>query len=126
MPVCLRQACLWQTSSISYQNKYSTTDSVLRSIFLQGWLLGLFLLILLIRFLTSDGYLEIPFFQHDFDNIEQLTHEDDRFHGVFGDHIIRNKLEPLNENFEDILGETACDIITTNYKWFYDVFEYKI
>jgi sulfotransferase len=71
-------------------------------------------------------YLEIPYFQHDFENIEQLTHEDDRFHGVFGDHIIRKKLESLKENFEDILGETACGIITTNYKWFYDVFEYKI
>lgn len=71
-------------------------------------------------------YLEIPFFEHDFENIEQLTHEDDRFHGVFGDHTIRNKLGKLEENYEDILGETGCQIITSNYKWFYDVFEYEI
>jgi hypothetical protein len=45
---------------------------------------------------------------------------------VFGDHTIRNKLGKLEENYEDILGETGCQIITSNYKWFYDVFEYKI
>lgn len=71
-------------------------------------------------------YLELPYYQHDFDNIEQFTQEDDKVYGVFGDHIIKNKLEVVEEDFFDVLGETGCEIITNNYRWFYDAFEYKI
>jgi sulfotransferase len=72
------------------------------------------------------NYLELPYYQHDFDNIEQFTQEDDKVYGVFGDHIIKNKLEVVKEDFFDVLGETGCEIITNNYRWFYDAFEYKI
>jgi len=71
-------------------------------------------------------YLELDYFQHNFNNIEQYTHEDDKIYGVFGDHIIRNKLEPVIEDYEEILGETGCKLITDSYAWFYDVFEYKV
>ncbi len=71
-------------------------------------------------------YLELPFFQHDFEFIEQFTQEDDKIYGVFGDHVIKNNLEAVEEDFFDILGETGCEIITNNYRWFYDAFEYKI
>lgn len=71
-------------------------------------------------------YLELPYYQHDFDNIEQFTQEDDKVYGVFGDHIIKNKLEVVEEDFFDVLGETGCEIITNNYRWFYEAFEYKI
>jgi sulfotransferase len=71
-------------------------------------------------------YLELPYFQHDFDNIEQFTHEDDKVYGVFGDHIIKNKLEVVEEDFFEILGDSGCEIITSNYRWFYDAFEYPI
>ena len=45
---------------------------------------------------------------------------------MFGDHIIKNKLEVVEEDFFDVLGETGCEIITNNYRWFYEAFEYKI
>jgi sulfotransferase len=71
------------------------------------------------------NYLEIPYFQHDFDNIEQVTKEDDEVYGVFGDHTIRTKLEPVQSQAKKILGADVCNWIFDNYKWFYDRFNYK-
>lgn len=71
-------------------------------------------------------YLELPEYKHDFNHIEQFTHEDDSVYGVFGDHVIKNKLEVVQDDFFDILGESACKLITDNYQWFYETFEYKI
>lgn len=69
-------------------------------------------------------YLGLPYFQHDFDNIEQLTQEDDSVYGIYGDHNIRKKLEPLPVDYKEVLGISACNWIKTNYKWFYDEFKY--
>jgi sulfotransferase len=71
------------------------------------------------------NYFEIPYFQHDFDNIEQVTKEDDEVYGVFGDHTIRTKLEPVQSQAKKILGADVCNWIFDNYKWFYDRFNYK-
>lgn len=71
-------------------------------------------------------YLDLPLYTHDFNNIEQFTYEDDKIYGVFGDHIIKNKLEILKEDYLEVLGETSCKLITDNYQWFYEAFEYKI
>jgi sulfotransferase len=70
------------------------------------------------------NYLELPYFEHDFDNIEQITQEDDSVYGIYGDHTIRKKLEPLPTDYKEILGAGACNWIKTNYKWFYDEFKY--
>jgi sulfotransferase len=70
-------------------------------------------------------YLDIPHFQHDFDNIEQITKEDDEVYGVFGDHNIRTKLEPVQSKAKSLLGRDVCDWIYNNYKWFYDQFRYS-
>jgi hypothetical protein len=40
------------------------------------------------------NYLEIPYFKHDFENVEQLTHENDIIHGIFGDHEIQPIIMP--------------------------------
>jgi sulfotransferase len=69
-------------------------------------------------------YLEIPHFNHDFNNIEQITQEDDAVYGMYGDHQIRKKLEPLKSDYKEILGQNACNWIKNNYKWFYDEFKY--
>ena len=71
-------------------------------------------------------YLDLPLYTHDFNNIEQFTYEDDKIYGVFGDHIIKSKLEILKEDYLEVLGETSCKLITDNYQWFYEAFEYKI
>ena len=70
------------------------------------------------------NYLELPHFEHDFNNIEQITDEDDKVYGIFGDHTIKNKLEYAPSNAKEILGKGACDWIKDNYKWFYDYFKY--
>lgn len=71
-------------------------------------------------------YLELPYFEHDFENINQITNEDDRWFGIFGDHIIRPKLKPVEDDFYEVLGPNACKIIEQGYAWFFNDFEYKI
>ena len=70
------------------------------------------------------NYLELPYFEHNFDNIIQVTKEDDEVYGIFGDHIIRTKLEPILSKSKDILGPDISEWIYNNYKWFYNVFKY--
>lgn len=71
-------------------------------------------------------YLEIPYYEHDFDNIKQITHENDQIIGGFADHNIRETFSPPIEDYNEILGEYASQYIVDKYKWFYDYFKYKI
>ena len=71
-------------------------------------------------------YLELPYFKHDFKNIPQLTHEDDKWYGIFGDHIIKNELKPVKNDFYDVLGVNACRLIEDSYRWFFNDFDYKL
>jgi hypothetical protein len=71
-------------------------------------------------------YLEIPYYEHDFNNIQQITHENDQMYGAYADHDIRNKFTPPKEDYMDVLGETASNYVVNKYKWFYDYFKYKI
>ena len=69
-------------------------------------------------------YLEVPYYQHDFDNIQQVTKEDDEVYGSFGDHVIRTKLAPVPSKAKILLGKDVTDWIHTSYKWYYDQFKY--
>jgi sulfotransferase len=71
-------------------------------------------------------YLEIPRFNHTFTRIDQITHENDRVLGYGADHTIKNKLEPLKEDYLEVLGPDNCKFITESYPWFYEYFDYKI
>jgi sulfotransferase len=71
-------------------------------------------------------YLELPYYQHDFNKIEQLTHEDDKVHGIFGDHIIRSVLKPVENDFKEVLGVASCKLIEEHYAWFFNDFGYTI
>jgi len=70
-------------------------------------------------------YLDLPYFEHDFDNVEQITKEDDEVYGIYGDHKIQKKIQPVVPDYNQILGKPAADWIKNNYKWFYDYFQYK-
>jgi len=63
-------------------------------------------------------------YEHDFSNVQQVTHENDRIHGIFGDHIIRQEVKPLKSEAKEILGIGACNWIRQNYDWFYKEFKY--
>jgi len=72
------------------------------------------------------NYLSIPYFQHDFDNIQQVTKEDDTVYGLTPDlHTIRTKLEMKPSDADSVLGKDITEWLYTNYKWYYDKFGYK-
>ena len=70
-------------------------------------------------------YIGLEYFKHDFNNIEQLTHENDVIHGIFGDHEIQPKIKPVNNDYLEVMGKKNCDIIYQNYQWFFEKFNYK-
>ena len=70
-------------------------------------------------------YLGIPHFEHDFDNIEQVTKEDDEVYGEFGDHNIRQKLEVVPSKAKDILGKDVVNWVYNNYQWYNEAFRYN-
>ena len=70
------------------------------------------------------NYLELPYFEHDFNNVEQITQEDDEVYGVYGDHTIKSKIEPIKSDYKEVLGVNASNWIKSNYQWFYDQFGY--
>lgn len=69
-------------------------------------------------------YLNVPFYQHDFDNIEQITKEDDEVYGLPDGHTIRKKLEPVPSKANILLGEDVTNWIWNNYEWFFKQFNY--
>jgi sulfotransferase len=71
-------------------------------------------------------YLEIPHFKHDFDNIQQITTEDDEVYGLSKDlHSIRPKLDLKPSDADSVLGKDISDWLYNTYKWYYDKFNYK-
>lgn len=70
-------------------------------------------------------YLGIPYYKHDFDNIEQVTQEDDDIHNMGKLHIIRKKLEPIPSRANELLGEDVTNWIYETYKWFFEQFRYN-
>jgi sulfotransferase len=69
-------------------------------------------------------YLEIPYFKHDFNNVEQLTHENDVIHGIFGDHKIQPQVKPVKNDFLEILGKEQSNRLKTHYAWYFERFNY--
>jgi len=71
-------------------------------------------------------YLEIPYFEHDFENIQQITHEDDDVYGLSKDlHTIKPNLTLPKPDYKDVLGQDICNWIYTTYQWYFDKFNYK-
>ena len=69
--------------------------------------------------------LGMPRFIHNFDNIEQTTKENDTWHGLDNNlHTIKNKITPLEDNYEEILGKDSCDFIDKEYNWYQEFFGY--
>lgn len=71
-----------------------------------------------------EEYLGIEHFKYDFDNVQQLTQEDDAVYGYADLHTIRKKVQPVLSDARQVLGKDVTDWIWTNYKWFFDYFRY--
>ena len=67
-------------------------------------------------------YLGIDRFEHSFDKIKQLTHEDDDVHGIYGDHKLREEFKMLPNDFEQVLGIELSQKIKNTYQWFFNKF----
>lgn len=89
---------------IRYEQLCTTPDSQMKSIY---------------------EYFELPYFQHTYDYIPQITVEDDNIHGIYGDHTIRNTLGMLPDDSREILGDFTYGWIYENFRWYFDIFGYK-
>jgi sulfotransferase len=70
-------------------------------------------------------YIELPNFKHDFDHIEQSIKEDDSVYGLTMDlHTIKNKIESLKPDYNEILGKQVCDWVDNNFSWYQKSFGY--
>lgn len=73
------------------------------------------------------NYFELPYYNgHDFNNVEQATKENDIFYKPFGDHMIRGKIKPVENDYFKILGKHNCNYITNKHAWYYKAFNYPI
>jgi sulfotransferase len=72
------------------------------------------------------AYLSVPDFQHNFENVPQVTQEDDQAFGIPGLHEIRPKVEPLKNDYLDILGKDAVRFVQSNYAWYFTAFGYSV
>ena len=69
------------------------------------------------------NYLEIPYFEHNFNNVEQTTKENDIFY--YTNHDIRSVVKNKESEAEKILGKPACEWVYKNYEWFFKFFKYN-
>lgn len=67
-------------------------------------------------------YIDEEPYDHDFENIEQVTQEDDRLHGIPDLHNIRPQIAPVAEDWDEILGSTLANGIVSGTPWFYNNF----
>lgn len=73
-------------------------------------------------------FLEVPYYEHDFNNVVQLTTEDDEVYGLTYDlHNVKSKVEPLKDDSQKILGADICNWIDNNpsLDWYNRVFKYN-
>ncbi|HWY13279.1 MAG TPA: sulfotransferase [Bacteroidia bacterium] len=71
-------------------------------------------------------FIEEPYYDLDYNDVKQMTVENDRIadFGIYGSHTIRQKIEPIKKDWDDILTTQVSNNIKAGYKWFYDEFNY--
>jgi len=70
-------------------------------------------------------YLEIDKYKYDFNNIKQVTFEDDKFHGIYGNHKIQTSIRPVPSISNEFLGSEICEQLYENNKWYFEYFNYE-
>lgn len=71
-------------------------------------------------------YLGVPEFKHNFDKVAQVTQEDDQVFGIPGLHEIRPKVEPLQNDYLDVLGRDVVRFVQNQYAWYFQHFGYHV
>jgi sulfotransferase len=72
-------------------------------------------------------YLDIPAFEHDFDNIKKVTLEDDEVYSMYDEGTLGTEyqLKRKPSDYKLVLGADVSDWLYTNFEWFYKKFDYK-
>lgn len=70
-------------------------------------------------------YLGIPYHPVDYQHIVPVTHEDDRIHGQYADHVIRPSIQSPKPRAHELLGTQVCDTIVNRNKWYFSYFKYE-
>lgn len=60
-------------------------------------------------------FLGEPYFAHDFDNIKQVTVENDEVHGMRDLHKIRSKIAPVKSDWETVIGPQFAGLESMNF-----------
>jgi sulfotransferase len=71
------------------------------------------------------AYLGMDPYIHDFDYVKQSITENDSVYGLSTDlHRIRQKIVPVQEDFEVVLGSSLCNHINEQFRWYQELFGY--
>lgn len=60
-------------------------------------------------------FLEEPFFEHNFEHVEQVTFENDAVHGIKDLHKIRTKVMPVQSDWSKIIGPQFAHLEKLNF-----------
>jgi len=72
------------------------------------------------------SYMGVPEFKHNFNDVPQVTQEDDQAYGIPGLHAIRPKVEPLTNDYMSVLGKDTVRFVQANFAWYFTLFGYQI
>ena len=72
------------------------------------------------------AYLGVHEFAHNFNQVDQVTQEDDQAYGIPGLHEIRPKVEPLQNDYLSVLGKDAIRYVQSNCAWYFRFYDYPI
>lgn len=67
-------------------------------------------------------FLEEERFSHDFSAVKSQVVENDAEHGKYGDHVTREQVQPVAEDWDKVLGKELSAALVIRHKWFYDRF----
>lgn len=62
-------------------------------------------------------FLELPRFEHNFNNVVQYTQEDDVIHGFKDLHVIRSKVSPVEDDSVSVLGQEFVNSLSGKEFW---------
>jgi sulfotransferase len=69
-------------------------------------------------------YLELPYYHIDYKNVKQVTQEDDKFHGRYGQHKIQPHIKPIISDSKSILGDMIHQKLYENNEWYFKKLNY--
>lgn len=67
-------------------------------------------------------YLELPVFEHDFNNVNKEVIENSRLFGPYGNHDVKPKVEPQAKKYNELLGRDVSESIVQSNLWYFNKF----